>query len=206
MVLGESGRRRAVTNNPYIYVAGALLLLTHRVHLRHSASGVSSELRLPGAWSVLVWLFVYLAFAALLLSSRHGTEPVRGGVCFALLILALAIRSSAARALGDQYTEFISVPEEHRLVTDGVYSALVHPLHFGILLEHLALWLLMSGSGSAFRLGGATALLLASCATCLARNRQEEDYLRKRHGRVYDAYLRQVASTPIGGMLRRIGF
>jgi protein-S-isoprenylcysteine O-methyltransferase Ste14 len=64
---------------------------------------------------------------------RHpGLYGVAG---FAVIMAGLALRQSAARALGRDFTVVLSVRDDHELVASGPYRWLRHPNYAGILLS-----------------------------------------------------------------------
>jgi protein-S-isoprenylcysteine O-methyltransferase Ste14 len=107
------------------------------------------------------------------------------GTC-ALSVGSVWLNVVAIRTLGKQWSVAARLREAHKLVTEGPYRVVRHPIYaanFGLLLA----------TGLAFsRLGP---LLLASLAFWIGsviRVRGEERLLREAFGEEYEAYARRV--------------
>ena len=126
----------------------------------------------------LIW---FLPFA----DRRHmfilGTSQVirYGG----LLIFGagIVIRLAALASLGEQFSGYVTLQENHQLIESGIYSVVRHPLYLSLLL-----------AGPGFALVFASRLvwpILAVTVTFIAvRIRQEERLLTTEFGRSYDEY------------------
>ena len=126
-----------------------------------------------------------------------GNEVVN--IVVALLAASLALFSvwfvvAAARALGRQWSFAARVVEGHRLVTEGPYSLVRHPIYTGMLGMLLA-----TCAATTIPLAVPFAVAVYVIGT-LVRVRSEEKLLRETFGPDFDAYARRVRAF-IPGML-----
>ncbi|MBV8857666.1 MAG: isoprenylcysteine carboxylmethyltransferase family protein [Acidobacteria bacterium] len=141
---------------------------------------------LQGAGYALAWGF----------HRRYFTPPTGSEVfnlAVALLAAALAISSvwfvvAAARTLGRQWSFAARVIEGHRLVTEGPYSLVRHPIYTGMLGMLLA-----TCAATTLPLAVPFALAVFVAGT-LVRVRSEEKLLRETFGAEFDAYARRVGA------------
>jgi protein-S-isoprenylcysteine O-methyltransferase Ste14 len=83
--------------------------------------------------------------------------------------------------LGNRFSGLVAIQPGHRLVTNGIYSAIRHPSYLGLLISSLG-WAL------AFRSGVGVLLTLLLIVPVVGRMRAEENLLRTQFGTEYDAY------------------
>ena len=103
-----------------------------------------------------------------------------------LVILGLAGRIMARRALGQQYSVRVETSERHQLITQGIYSKLRHPAYFGTLN------LLMGIPLSLWSVIGLAIAVLAGIPAILYRIKIEEDALSERFGEAYREYAKNT--------------
>lgn len=92
---------------------------------------------------------------------------------------------AALRALGKQYSGYVTLQDDHKLVQHGIYGAIRHPIYLRAPLVAAGLPLL-------FRSWLAFPLLLAISVFVAARIRQEEKLLGERFGAEFEAYRRRT--------------
>lgn len=169
-----------------------LLLLAVPVLLRQyqttkaTIKGGAKKEIIGGMPSVITWLITYLMLLGLViwrLIDRPFTATCWIG--YIIFWLAVILRALAFRALKGFYTEAVVIRENHRVVRDGVYRYLRHPLHLGLWFEMLGLTVM---SATWYSLP----ILLSALITLLLRNRNEEYLLEQYLGNEYRAY-RQTA-------------
>jgi len=123
------------------------------------------------------WLLVALQFAliaALLLTTEAAGTPVANGLAFACVIAGTFVGVAALAA--NRPGNFNVRPElktHARLVTDGIYAHLRHPMYTAVLLVMLAA---IAADPRAWRV----LVWLALLAVLLAKAVREEGYLRAR--------------------------
>ena len=118
----------------------------------------------------------------------HHTIPLPLSLTFAVVYaVLLVIRVLAIRALGPYYSVNIRIVEDHRLVTEGVYRYVRHPIYLVGLLEN-ALYPLACGAYLT-----AAVLVVLGTPALLMRRAQEEGALTRRFGAEYDAYKERTA-------------
>jgi protein-S-isoprenylcysteine O-methyltransferase Ste14 len=184
----------------------ALLLLVFAVRgyfaLRLRRAGRASPLATDrqaiareGRWSVAlraILFFVLLAsivlyafwperLAPLALPFPAWLRGLGAAVGAAGLLFLIRVQS----ALGEHWSANLKLQEEHRLVTDGPYRAIRHPMYSAIFLILLA-FALVTANG-AFALLGAVAI-----AVLTARVGKEEAMMVERFGEDYRDYCRRA--------------
>ena len=103
-----------------------------------------------------------------------------------LAFASIAIGLSAVRTLGRQWSYEARVLEDHRLVTEGPYRWVRHPIYTAMFGKLLA---------SNFAFGAPWGLLIAGgifVAGTLIRIRAEEKLMREAFGPAYEEYARRV--------------
>jgi protein-S-isoprenylcysteine O-methyltransferase Ste14 len=123
------------------------------------------------------WLLVVLQFvliAALLLSTEAAGTPVANALAFACVIAGtfVGVAALAANRPGN-FNVRPELKEHARLVTDGIYAHIRHPMYTAVLLVMLAA---IAADPRAWRMLSWLALL----AVLLAKAVREEGYLRAR--------------------------
>jgi protein-S-isoprenylcysteine O-methyltransferase Ste14 len=123
------------------------------------------------------WLLVVLQFAliaALLLTTEAAGTPVANALAFACVIAGTFVGVAALAA--NRPGNFNVQPElknSARLVTDGIYARVRHPMYTAVLL-------VMLGAIAADPRAWRVLLWLALLAVLLAKAVREEGYLRAR--------------------------
>jgi len=140
-------------------------------------------------------------FAVWMTPRQHQTAILPVGYWFQLfstiLVVAIVIVSvwtisSALRVLGKQWSLQARVLEDHKLVREGPYRFVRHPIYTGILGMIIA-----AGLARSHWLGLLIALVLFTIGTAI-RIRSEEKLLREQFGSAFDDYKRRVpAVVPI---------
>lgn len=102
-----------------------------------------------------------------------------------LAMLAGAFAAWAALHLGRYWDPSISALRDHRVVDDGPYGVVRHPIYLGLLAFFVGTTLAVVDPVVAFVSGGAAAV-------ALLRARAEERFLIERLGDEYRAYRRSV--------------
>jgi protein-S-isoprenylcysteine O-methyltransferase Ste14 len=123
------------------------------------------------------WLLVTMQFvlmAALAATTEALGTPVANGIAFLLVVAGtfVGVAALAANRPGN-FNVRPEVKDSARLVTDGIYAHIRHPMYGAVLLVMLAA---LAADPRAWRIG----LWLALLAVLLAKAKREESYLRKR--------------------------
>jgi protein-S-isoprenylcysteine O-methyltransferase Ste14 len=100
--------------------------------------------------------------------------------------LGFTIRSISKRTLGRFFTVRVQLQEDHRIVDQGIYARVRHPLYTGFILEWIAPPLLM-GSPIGFLF-----ITIPLALVILARIPREEALLVEAFGESYRAYMRRT--------------
>src|SRR5213082_2049906 len=132
------------------------------------------------------------------LPRRHETPLFPLGLWFqflstilvvVIIILSLWMMSAAVRVLGKQWSLQARVLEDHKLVREGPYRFVRHPIYTGMLGMLIATGLVYS-HWVAF----VAALALYGVGTAI-RVRSEEKLLREQFGAAFDDYKRRVPAV-----------
>ena len=134
------------------------------------------------------WILVGLQLgliAALVVTTEALGTPVANTVAFALVVAAtfVGVAALAANRPGN-FNVRPEVKDSARLVTDGIYAHVRHPMYGAVLLAMLAA---VAADPRPWRIG----LWLALLAVLLAKAGREEGYLRTRFPE-YDTYCRRT--------------
>ena len=114
-----------------------------------------------------------------------------GAWCFwsggAITATGLLFSLWARRRLGRNWSQAVTIKEDHELVTSGPYALVRHPIYSGLLLAFV---------GTALALGEWRGLLAVGLVFCvlLRKLRLEEKWMRRLFGASYETYSRRVAA------------
>ncbi|PWB74126.1 isoprenylcysteine carboxylmethyltransferase family protein [candidate division GN15 bacterium] len=98
----------------------------------------------------LMWTAVVLGITAGVLLAVYRAGTIHTGAVYfafcglALILIGLAIRWVAIMTLWKYFTVDVSIAEDHKLVTTGLYKYVRHPAYTGSLLSFLGLGLVFS--------------------------------------------------------------
>ena len=114
---------------------------------------------------------------------RHGRLiPTTFGILgYALLLAGLGLYAVARLTLGRFYSETVRIMPEHKLITNGPYRIIRHPMYLGVILFSLSIPIIL---GSLY--GFVT--ILALIPMLLYRVRIEEKALVSKFGQEYLEY------------------
>jgi len=179
-----------------LLVSLSVLRLYYKLRF-HALSGVKA-FRYEPAWIIIIRYVLGTAMIASL--ARYlltGTRVGAGSIAdlsaaawagFASSIAGLALLFSTHRALDGNFSTTIDVGEDRKLVTEGPYAFVRHPMYLAYLAFFLGM-LLLSGDP----LFGGTGMLIILSLMVL-RVRYEERLLRDRFGEEYENYRRRVGA------------
>lgn len=151
--------------------------------------------RAPGAWIGLGLQGLGFAVAFVQTSSGPFAWPaglgvaLEGGVAIVAAVLVIAstwFSLTAAARLGRQWTFSAQIQRGHRLIVDGPYGVVRHPIYLGMLGM---LWATGLALGGPLLIGAGTILYLVGSAM---RTRVEDRLLAETFGPEFDAYRRAV--------------
>ncbi len=115
----------------------------------------------------------------------HGTWSFWTGA--AVTVCGLLFSVWARRHLGKNWSQAVTVKEDHELITSGPYAMVRHPIYAGLLLAVF---------GCAIARGEWRGLLAVALAFAALwpKLRLEEKWMRAQFGESYEAYSRRVAA------------
>ena len=135
------------------------------------------------AWQLLPLVFIlspWLDYA------NYGLPPWAGWIGVVIFAFMLWLMWRAYTDLGRNWSPKIDVIEGQKLVTDGVYRTLRHPIYAGMWLWGLAQPLLIHNWIAGF------ALLVTFTPLYLLRMPREEQMMLERFGEEYRAYMERT--------------
>lgn len=153
--------------------------------------------RIESSWSRLLRLVSIVCAVALLWLPRIPVPlfGVRflpaGAMCFWIgaVVTASGLLFSvwARHHLGKNWSQAVTIKEDHELITSGPYALVRHPIYTGLLLAFV---------GSAVARGECRGLLAVALVFSVLwfKLRLEEKLLRQQFGESYETYSRQVAA------------
>jgi protein-S-isoprenylcysteine O-methyltransferase Ste14 len=165
-------------------VAGAALAIALRVEIQPIRKGSvpagNQNLQLIILFLLSLFLLWFLPYAdrhALL--SFHSQLARYAGVL--LCAMGALIRIFAMRRLGTHFSAYVTLQPAHRLVQEGIYSRIRHPLYLSLLL-------LPSGIAMVFANWLAAPIFVLSAIFIADRIRQEESLLASQFGAQFLSY------------------
>jgi protein-S-isoprenylcysteine O-methyltransferase Ste14 len=140
-----------------------------------------------GRWQVGVLMAVFLVvWWVLPFGDRRdlwviGDSRLPRYVGLGLVIAGSWLRFLGARALGKQFSTYVTLQEDHQLVQSGIYGVIRHPMYLGLLLFGPGLAMVFRSWLAAPVFGG-LAFFVA------VRIREEEALLQQHFGDEFEAY------------------
>jgi protein-S-isoprenylcysteine O-methyltransferase Ste14 len=180
----------------YNYLFVAMWLIYAAYWLAMSASVKVTE-RLEPTSSRLARLVLMVCAIALLCRARvllpllnkrflpHGIWTFWSGA--AITACGLLFSVWARRHLGRNWSQAVTLKEDHELITSGPYALVRHPIYTGLALGIL-------GSATARGEWGGLVAVALVFAALWHKLRLEEKWMREHFGESYDAYCRKVAA------------
>jgi protein-S-isoprenylcysteine O-methyltransferase Ste14 len=137
----------------------------------------------------IIWGFQANAFPAYALALPAAVVWILCGAAMALAVASVWMAMAAVRVLGKQWSVQARLIEGHRLVVEGPYSHVRHPIYTGMLGMLIAAgivisvwWALLAG-------------VAVYAAGTVVRVRAEERLLRGAFGEDFEAYTRYVPAV-----------
>ncbi|MFH1096851.1 MAG: isoprenylcysteine carboxylmethyltransferase family protein [Candidatus Desantisbacteria bacterium] len=134
------------------YIAFLIISIVYRLtRLSKSYAGESKPGKVHAGFNFAIMLFLYLSvfigsiseyfYYCVMLHTRQINILIS---VFGLLmyIIVIPLRAVAATALGQQMSQDIKIIHDHKVVTNGPYAYLRHPLALCVMLEVLGLTLI----------------------------------------------------------------
>jgi len=119
--------------------------------------------------------------------TRNGNwEPVVIYVGLGLFIISCLVRWWGFRSIGKYFNPRIAVYTKHKLITDGAYKKIRHPLYLGSLLSFLAIPMVFNSWGAML------IVILTTIPALIYRLNLEEEFLIHHFGDDYLAYMQKT--------------
>ncbi|HXI84712.1 MAG TPA: isoprenylcysteine carboxylmethyltransferase family protein [Verrucomicrobiae bacterium] len=142
----------------------------------------------------LLWgVCVIIPILRMFLGYRLGPGATVGFVC---ICAGSTLGLLGIVTLGRSYSRHVCLFENHRLVTEGVYSVIRHPIRLGMILEAI-------GFAALLPLGFASVAPLVFATLLNKRGKHEDSFLREHFGAIALEYQARTPSFNIAaGMYR----
>jgi protein-S-isoprenylcysteine O-methyltransferase Ste14 len=170
----------------YVYMAA--FVLVERVLTRSSLGSKERGDRDPLTVSFFILPAVGIFLWMSLLHRGFPPHPTWAlyGAGIVIGILGMTIRVIGKRTLGQFFTVRVQLQEDHRIIDQGIYAKVRHPLYAGFILEWMAPPLIL-GSPIGFLF-----TTLPITIALLARIPREEALLTEAFGERYREYMRRT--------------
>ena len=155
---------------------------SHGIHVVRSRKGKLEIVLLTIAWLAFFLPLIWIA-TPVLSSADYALRPVpllTGAVC---LMVGLWLFHLSHADLGANWSITLDVREKHRLVTQGVYRRVRHPMYTALLLYSVGQALVLPNYVAGLSSGVTTALLVA------LRIGPEERMMLEEFGKNYQEYM-----------------
>jgi len=130
---------------------------------------------------VLLWLLPF-AEQREILKLRGDSWPYLG---LSLFSIGTFVRVAALKELGENFSAYVSLQPNHRLVQEGIYASIRHPLYLSLLL-------IPTGIALVFASLLVFPILMLAVAFVFDRMRREEGLLASRFGAQFEDYRRRT--------------
>ena len=177
-----------------IFFAGFIAYITMRAVYEHRAKAKETESRysdtldfallIPVGIASLL-LPVLLLFTDLLSFADYDIPAYFRWMGLIPLMIALWLFRKSHEDLGQNWSATLQLKQDHKLVTNGIYRSIRHPMYLAILL-----WDISQGMILQNWLAGWAALVTFS-VLCLVRVPKEERMMNRHFGNKYKEYLSQ---------------
>lgn len=130
-----------------------------------------------------------LLFATIDFVGNHYTrikdfEPAIIYAGFGVFILSCLVRWWGFRSIGKYFNPRVSVYQNHKLITNGAYQKIRHPLYLGSLLSFIAIPLIFNSWGAML------IIVLTTIPALVYRVNIEEEFLLRHFGDEYLEYMK----------------
>ena len=162
---------------------GELVNRAEDLQVKETSGRIASLITVTGLLGVH-WLTIY-TFSIRDFSSNETLNGVASAIAISLIILAILVSQIAIRTLG-KFFDRLAIKSDHRLVTEGVYGFVRHPIYTSYILLFVGFCILLQ---SIWGFG----LLLCVCIVWFGnRIGIEEQMLLDRFGDEYQSYCQQT--------------
>jgi len=164
----------AVVRTPHIRRSTVIKVLANR---KSTLDNVLVALVSIGLFLPLIWIATpVLAFA------DYPLRPISFGAGVICLVIGLWLLHRSHVDLGTNWSNTLEIRERHRLVTDGIYRHVRHPMYLALLLYSLGQVLVV------FNWVAGPPFLVAFALLVALRIGPEERMMLGKFGKDYDAY------------------
>ncbi len=135
---------------------------------------------------LLALFYAAIDFVELGITRYRLLEPHIFYIGFALFILSCLVRWWGISSIGKFFNQRVALYEDHKLITDGAYKKIRHPLYLGDLLGFISITMILNSWG---------ALLIILCTTMPAliyRIKIEEKFMLKHFPAEYLSYMKET--------------
>jgi len=105
---------------------------------------------------------------------------------FSVYISGTILRHAAMRAMGDNWSVYVSVKNVKKIIRNGPYSIVRHPYHLSVIMELLGFCLICNNYSLIF------VVVLLQVPILILRGHLEEKYLENKFGSEYNNYKSEI--------------
>lgn len=135
---------------------------------------------------LIALFFAAIDFVDLNYTRIKTLEPVIIYTGFVLFIISCFVRWWGFNSLGKYFNPRVAIYEDHKLITEGAYKHIRHPLYLGTLLNIISIPLIFNSWGALLIILGLTVPAL------VYRIKVEEELLTKHFGNEYLEYTKRT--------------
>jgi protein-S-isoprenylcysteine O-methyltransferase Ste14 len=156
--------------------------VTHRPKNKETATTLAIIL------SSFIWVYSFFDASLFNYSTTDKISPFINIVGAIIFIMGIVIRLISFKTLGRFYNYLLTIEEDHKLITFGIYKRIRHPLYLGTILLFFS-FPLINGSW-----GGLLIFILLAPFSIWLRIRTEEKILLNHFGKDYENYKKQTSA------------
>lgn len=169
-----------------LYLSWIFFLSEFLLMLVKRSGASSSKVQKDKGSLILLWITITICFTLGFIFANWRVwgfnEYVIYGFGIAIVLLGFIIRWASILQLNKAFTVDVAIGNEHKLKTDGIYSAIRHPSYFGLLMIMLGFSISMNS------LVSVTVVLFPMFMVLHYRIVVEEKLLIDEFGKEYTAY------------------
>lgn len=135
---------------------------------------------------MLALLFATIDFVEWHITRHSDWEPTVIYAGLGVFVISCLVRWWGFRSIGRYFNARVAVYSQHRLITEGAYQKIRHPLYLGSLLSFLAIPMIFNSWGALL------IIVFTTIPALIRRLNLEEEFLLQHFGDEYQDYMRRT--------------